>query len=146
MQFVRPGDPHNITPVDRDQETRQVERRPHAVILFRCHRVPEGLGVEKRDRPPVLVGRRPDLHHGLSMVSRRRHAGRRYIPAMAEVTFAGATRTYGGLEHPAVDDLDLTIADGEFLVLVGPSGCGKSTTLRMLAGLEPVDEGVDLHR
>ena len=37
--------------------------------------------------------------------------------------------------------LDLEIADGEFLVLVGPSGCGKSTTLRMLAGLEPVDGG-----
>ena len=60
---------------------------------------------------------------------------------MAVVTFAGATRTYSGLEHPALDHLDLTIADGEFLVLVGPSGCGKSTTLRMLAGLEPVDEG-----
>jgi multiple sugar transport system ATP-binding protein len=57
------------------------------------------------------------------------------------VTFAGATRTYAGLEHPALDHLDLTITDGEFLVLVGPSGCGKSTTLRMLAGLEPVDEG-----
>ena len=61
--------------------------------------------------------------------------------AMATVTFAGATRTYRGLDHPAVDHLDLEIADGEFLVLVGPSGCGKSTTLRMLAGLEPVDEG-----
>ena len=60
---------------------------------------------------------------------------------MATVTFDGATRTYAGLEHPAVDHLDLEIADGEFLVLVGPSGCGKSTTLRMLAGLEPVDEG-----
>jgi multiple sugar transport system ATP-binding protein len=60
---------------------------------------------------------------------------------MAEVTFAGATRTYAGLEHPALDHLDLAIADGEFLVLVGPSGCGKSTTLRMLAGLEPIDEG-----
>src|SRR3954447_8402029 len=61
--------------------------------------------------------------------------------AMAEVTFAGATRSYTGLDHPAVDHLDLTIADGELLVLVGPSGCGKSTTLRMLAGLEPVDAG-----
>jgi multiple sugar transport system ATP-binding protein len=60
---------------------------------------------------------------------------------MATVTFAGATRTYAGLEHPAVDHLDLEIQDGEFLVLVGPSGCGKSTTLRMLAGLEPVDAG-----
>jgi multiple sugar transport system ATP-binding protein len=60
---------------------------------------------------------------------------------MATVTFDGATRTYAGLEHPAVAHLDLEIADGEFLVLVGPSGCGKSTTLRMLAGLEPVDEG-----
>ncbi|MEZ5217732.1 MAG: ATP-binding cassette domain-containing protein [Ilumatobacteraceae bacterium] len=42
---------------------------------------------------------------------------------------------------PALDRLDLEIDDGEFLVLVGPSGCGKSTTLRMLAGLEPVDRG-----
>ena len=42
---------------------------------------------------------------------------------------------------PAVNALDLQILDGEFLVLVGPSGCGKSTTLRMLAGLEPIDGG-----
>jgi multiple sugar transport system ATP-binding protein len=42
---------------------------------------------------------------------------------------------------PAVDALDLTIDDGEFLVLVGPSGCGKSTSLRMLAGLEEIDDG-----
>lgn len=41
----------------------------------------------------------------------------------------------------AVDDLDVTIRDGEFLVLVGPSGCGKSTTLRCIAGLETVTEG-----
>src|SRR5262245_15605270 len=67
--------------------------------------------------------------------------GRVTFAAMAEVTFAGATRAYAGLDHPAVDHLDLAIADGELLVLVGPSGCGKSTTLRMLAGLEPVDEG-----
>lgn len=42
----------------------------------------------------------------------------------------------------AVADLNLDIDDGEFLVLGGPSGCGKSTTLRMLAGLEPVDDGI----
>ena len=60
---------------------------------------------------------------------------------MATVTFTKATRIYPGMGHPAVDSLDLDIADGEFLVLVGPSGCGKSTTLRMLAGLEPVDDG-----
>ena len=60
---------------------------------------------------------------------------------MATVTFQHASRTYPGTDAPAVDALDLEIGDGEFLVLVGPSGCGKSTTLRMLAGLEPVDDG-----
>ncbi len=60
---------------------------------------------------------------------------------MATVTFAGASRIYSPGAAPAVDSLDLEIADGEFLVLVGPSGCGKSTTLRMLAGLEPIDGG-----
>ncbi|WP_422772123.1 ABC transporter ATP-binding protein [Plantactinospora sp. WMMC1484] len=60
---------------------------------------------------------------------------------MATVTYAKATRIYPGTERPAVDHLDLEIGDGEFLVLVGPSGCGKSTSLRMLAGLEDVDDG-----
>ncbi len=60
---------------------------------------------------------------------------------MATVQFRRATRIYPNLERPAVNALDLDIADGEFLVLVGPSGCGKSTTLRMLAGLEPIDAG-----
>ncbi|MGC7096459.1 ABC transporter ATP-binding protein [Amycolatopsis lurida] len=60
---------------------------------------------------------------------------------MAGVSFRGATRYYAGSDRPAVDALDLDVPDGEFLVLVGPSGCGKSTTLRMLAGLEGVDEG-----
>ncbi|WP_346622631.1 ATP-binding cassette domain-containing protein [Blastococcus montanus] len=60
---------------------------------------------------------------------------------MAAVTFEGATRTFPQSERPAVDGLDLTISDGEFMVVVGPSGCGKSTSLRMLAGLEPVSSG-----
>ena len=60
---------------------------------------------------------------------------------MASVVFDKATRIYDGSTTPAVDKLDLTIEDGEFLVLVGPSGCGKSTSLRMLAGLEDVNEG-----
>jgi multiple sugar transport system ATP-binding protein len=63
---------------------------------------------------------------------------------MSTVTFDRATRVYPGLARPAVDHLELEVADGEFLVLVGPSGCGKSTTLRMLAGLEPVDDGTIL--
>ncbi|MBF6514869.1 sn-glycerol-3-phosphate ABC transporter ATP-binding protein UgpC [Nocardia cyriacigeorgica] len=60
---------------------------------------------------------------------------------MATVTFDQATRLYPGAGKPAVDQLNLEIADGEFLVLVGPSGCGKSTSLRMLAGLEEVNGG-----
>ncbi|STC40667.1 ABC transporter ATP-binding protein [Corynebacterium amycolatum] len=60
---------------------------------------------------------------------------------MATVTFSDATRIYPGATKPSVDKFNLEIADGEFLVLVGPSGCGKSTTLRMLAGLEEVNEG-----
>ena len=58
---------------------------------------------------------------------------------MATVTFDNATRLYPGTDKPAVDKLNIEIADGEFLVLVGPSGCGKSTSLRMLAGLEDVN-------
>jgi len=60
---------------------------------------------------------------------------------LATVTFDKATRLYPGGTRPAVDQIELTVKDGEFLVLVGPSGCGKTTTLRMLAGLEEVNEG-----
>src|SRR5215207_1443791 len=60
---------------------------------------------------------------------------------MASVRFAQATRLYPGSTVPAVDGFDLDVADGEFLVLVGPSGSGKSTALRMLAGLEEVNDG-----
>ncbi|QBR93637.1 ABC transporter ATP-binding protein [Nocardioides euryhalodurans] len=60
---------------------------------------------------------------------------------MATVTFQKAQRWYPGADKPAVPGIDLEIRDGEFMVLVGPSGCGKSTTLRMLAGLEEVNDG-----
>ena len=60
---------------------------------------------------------------------------------MAKVTFEKVNITYPGASASTVKDLDLDIADGEFLVLVGPSGCGKSTTLRALAGLEPTSSG-----
>src|SRR5690625_3030300 len=60
---------------------------------------------------------------------------------MASVTYDAASRIYTPGARPAINRLNLEIEDGEFLVLVGPSGCGKSTALRMLAGLEDIDEG-----
>ncbi len=68
-------------------------------------------------------------------------ARKKELLIMASVVFSQASRIYPGTTKPAVDKLDLTVNDGEFLVLVGPSGCGKSTSLRMLAGLEEIDTG-----
>src|SRR5947199_6866162 len=59
---------------------------------------------------------------------------------MAAIELENVTKEFAG-GVVAVDDVSLTIADGEFMVLVGPSGCGKSTLLRMIAGLEEVTEG-----
>ncbi len=59
---------------------------------------------------------------------------------MAQIIFERVSKTYEG-GHSAVNELDLEIADGEFMVLVGPSGCGKSTALRMIAGLEDITGG-----
>src|SRR5476649_1332214 len=58
---------------------------------------------------------------------------------MAEVAFKQVQKSYGAVQ--VLKQIDLTVADGEFLVLVGPSGCGKSTLLRALAGLEGVTHG-----
>ncbi|MGH7508254.1 MAG: ABC transporter ATP-binding protein [Gemmatimonadales bacterium] len=62
---------------------------------------------------------------------------------MASVTLVGIRKIYddGLHRHVAVHDLDLEVAEGEFVVLVGPSGCGKSTILRMIAGLESISGG-----
>src|SRR5829696_2453448 len=58
---------------------------------------------------------------------------------MADVRFEAVRKTFGKVV--AVDDVDLDVADGDFVVLLGPSGCGKTTLLRCLAGLEKVDGG-----
>ena len=58
---------------------------------------------------------------------------------MADVRFETIRKTFGKVV--AVDDVDLEVADGDFVVLLGPSGCGKTTLLRCLAGLEKVDGG-----
>ncbi len=59
---------------------------------------------------------------------------------MAAIELVNITKVFDG-DVVAVDDVSLTVADGEFMVLVGPSGCGKSTLLRMIAGLEEVTAG-----
>src|SRR6195952_4946199 len=59
---------------------------------------------------------------------------------MAEIVLDGVTKVFDD-GYEAVKDLNLDIADGEFMILVGPSGCGKSTALRMIAGLEDITGG-----
>ena len=58
---------------------------------------------------------------------------------MAEIVLDNVTKSFGSTE--AVKDMSLTVADGEFVVLLGPSGAGKTTTLRLVAGLERPDFG-----
>src|SRR5579862_8136469 len=58
---------------------------------------------------------------------------------MAQMRLTGVTKAFGAAA--VIRNVDLSIADGEFVVFVGPSGCGKSTLLRMIAGLEPVSSG-----
>jgi multiple sugar transport system ATP-binding protein len=61
---------------------------------------------------------------------------------MADISVTRLRRTYPGGKAPATDDVSLSVADGEFVVLLGPSGCGKTTLLRLVAGLELPDAGV----
>ena len=59
---------------------------------------------------------------------------------MASIELDAINKVYPNGFH-AVHDLDISVADGEFMVLVGPSGCGKTTALRMVAGLEEITTG-----
>ena len=63
---------------------------------------------------------------------------------MADVALRSVTKRFG--ETVAVDAMDLSVADGEFVVLLGPTGAGKTTTLRLVAGLERPDSGKRLDR
>ena len=60
---------------------------------------------------------------------------------MASVTFEHVYKRWGDVT--AVNDLSISVEDKEFLVFVGPSGCGKTTSLRLLAGLEEISDGID---
>ena len=60
---------------------------------------------------------------------------------MASITFENVTRDFPGTARPALQNLELAVDDGEFLVIVGPSGCGKTTTLRLLAGMDQPSSG-----
>ena len=60
---------------------------------------------------------------------------------MAVVTIDRLCKRYDGAADLSVRNVSLTVADGEFMVLLGPSGCGKSSALRMIAGLEPITSG-----
>jgi multiple sugar transport system ATP-binding protein len=61
---------------------------------------------------------------------------------VAKIVLEGVSKVFKDKQTPAVDDLNLEVEDGEFLVMVGPSGCGKTTTLRMIAGFEVPTAGV----
>ena len=60
---------------------------------------------------------------------------------MPDIQLTNLTKTYPGSDTPAVNSINLTVKDGEFMCLLGPSGCGKTTILRMIAGIEHASGG-----
>ena len=94
-------------------------------------------GRRHRARPRLsLLHRHPDIPR--AGAHRRRGQGLRER-AMASIEISGVRKAYGAIR--VLHGMDLTIGDGEFIVLVGPSGCGRSTLLRMIAGLEAITAG-----
>ena len=85
---------------------------------------------------PMLTARKDEMHQPASGAIQFRVAWRPETPALA---VEGLSHGYGGTR--VLDNVNLGVAPGEILCLVGPSGCGKSTTLRLVAGLEPIDQG-----
>src|ERR687898_512924 len=113
-------------------------RPPEVLLECSGHPAATGEAIRALDRAgrAVLVGMGGDeLPLPLSVVQERE------LEVTGTFRYAGTWPTAIALVAAGRIDLDLQIADGEFLVLVGPSGCGKSTSLRMLAGLEDVDRG-----
>lgn len=62
---------------------------------------------------------------------------------MPTIHLTNLSKTYPGSDAPAVNNINLTVKDGEFMCLLGPSGCGKTTILRMIAGIEHASGGGD---
>src|SRR5262249_32918848 len=117
------------------------EGRARGAARLRSHRC-DARSQHKRD-PDPRRGRRPVRRadprprHGAPSAAQGREGGG---AGLSGIQIQGVTKVYpNGVK--AIDNLDLEVTDGEFVVLVGPSGCGKSTLLRMVAGLEDVTYG-----
>ena len=106
---------------------------PAEVLVAARGRAAE-LPLRRRLLPDGAVGDRDPAHPPLPV-----HDVGPGVEVMADVRFEAIRKTFGKVT--AVDDVDLEVADGDFVVLLGPSGCGKTTLLRCLAGLEKVDGG-----
>lgn len=104
-----------------------------------CRPIPKGPCCGPRARQDGSKFLRDRSGPRLAALLRARHCPTPF-PPMAQVRLDSIGKVYDG-DVRAVNDVNLEIADGEFVVLVGPSGCGKSTTLRMVAGLEEISEG-----